>query len=122
MTRQLEAWIRHLSPESIDLDVGGDILARGDEPTLPSPLAEALALAARRQVDGPVRLLIAGPGLDGEIPADRIRGQLGPWPPRPHSTRSPRSRQRQPRSQPHHRRPGPQRHSTALNGKTSEPS
>ena len=35
ITHQLEELIAHLAPESIDLlDVGGDILARGDEPTL----------------------------------------------------------------------------------------
>ncbi|SED99416.1 DNA mismatch endonuclease Vsr [Streptomyces sp. 2112.3] len=34
---------QHLEPDSIDLlDVGGDILAQGDEPTLRSPLADAL--------------------------------------------------------------------------------
>ncbi len=69
----------HLSPESVDLlDVGGDILAKGDEPTLKSPLADALVLAACSQVDAPVRLLVAGPGLDGELPLDDLRGVLGP--------------------------------------------
>ncbi|MER7045193.1 DUF1152 domain-containing protein [Streptomyces jumonjinensis] len=78
VTRQLEALIQHLAPESIDLvDVGGDILARGDEPTLRSPLADALTLAACCRVDAPVRLLIAGPGLDGELPAGELRGLLG---------------------------------------------
>lgn len=72
LTHQLEDLVTHLEPESIDLlDVGGDILARGDEPTLRSPLADALALAACCQVNAPVRLLVAGPGLDGELlPAD----------------------------------------------------
>ncbi|MFC8667055.1 DUF1152 domain-containing protein [Streptomyces sp. NPDC057199] len=79
ITRQLEELIGHLSPESIDLlDVGGDILARGDEPTLKSPLADALTLAACCQVNAPVRLLVAGPGLDGELPLDDLRGMLGP--------------------------------------------
>ncbi|WP_419667147.1 DUF1152 domain-containing protein [Streptomyces sp. 2-1] len=78
ITRQLEELIGHLSPESIDLlDVGGDILARGDEPTLKSPLADALTLAACCQVNAPVRLLVAGPGLDGELPLDDLRGMLG---------------------------------------------
>jgi hypothetical protein len=77
ITRQLEDLISHLAPESIDLlDVGGDILARGDEPTLKSPLADALTLAACCQVNAPVRLLIAGPGLDGELPADQLRDKL----------------------------------------------
>ncbi|CAL9398840.1 DUF1152 domain-containing protein [Streptomyces sp. enrichment culture] len=79
VARQLHELIRHLEPESIDLlDVGGDILARGDEPTLKSPLADALTLAACAQVGAPVRLLVAGPGLDGELPVDHVRSVLGP--------------------------------------------
>ncbi|MEU6824801.1 DUF1152 domain-containing protein [Streptomyces atriruber] len=76
--RQLNALISHLNPDSIDLlDVGGDILARGDEPTLRSPLADALTLAACSQVAAAVRLLIAGPGLDGEIPAEDLTARMG---------------------------------------------
>jgi len=79
LTRQLEELVSHFSPESIDLlDVGGDILARGDEPTLKSPLADAITLAACCQVDAPIRLLVAGPGLDGELPPDDLRAMLGP--------------------------------------------
>ncbi|WP_329146079.1 DUF1152 domain-containing protein [Streptomyces niveus] len=79
ITRQLEELIEHLAPESIDLlDVGGDILAHGDEPTLRSPLADALTLAACCQVNAPVRLLVAGPGLDGELPADLLHDRMGP--------------------------------------------
>ncbi|WP_413777840.1 DUF1152 domain-containing protein [Streptomyces sp. AM8-1-1] len=78
ITRQLEELIQQLEPESIDLlDVGGDILARGDEPTLRSPLADALTLAACCQVNASVRLLVAGPGLDGEIPAKDLRDRTG---------------------------------------------
>jgi hypothetical protein len=79
LTHQLEDLVRHLEPESIDLlDVGGDILARGDEPTLKSPLADALTLAACCQVNAPVRLLVAGPGLDGELPPEDVSDVLGP--------------------------------------------
>lgn len=79
LTRQLEELVGHFSPVSIDLlDVGGDILARGDEPTLKSPLADALTLAACCQVNAPVRLLVAGPGLDGELPLADLQGMLGP--------------------------------------------
>ncbi|MFF0445955.1 DUF1152 domain-containing protein [Streptomyces sp. NPDC004609] len=75
---QLTSLVEHLEPESIDLlDVGGDILAKGGEPTLRSPLADALTLAACCQLDFPVRLLIAGPGLDGEIGAGTLRRLLG---------------------------------------------
>ena len=77
--RQLEELVQHLEPDTVDLlDVGGDILARGDEPTLRSPLADALTLAACCELNYPVRLLIAGPGLDGELPADALRDRLGP--------------------------------------------
>ncbi|MFD4607824.1 DUF1152 domain-containing protein [Streptomyces sp. NPDC058440] len=79
VTRQLEELIDHLAPVSIDLlDVGGDILAEGDEPTLKSPLADALTLAACSQVNAPIRLLVAGPGLDGEVSPDDLRPLFGP--------------------------------------------
>ncbi|MBK3631458.1 DUF1152 domain-containing protein [Streptomyces sp. MBT97] len=79
VARQLEELVTLLRPTSIDLlDVGGDVLARGDEPTLKSPLGDALTLAACCQVNAPVRLLVAGPGLDGELPADDVRSVLGP--------------------------------------------
>ncbi|MFF3502399.1 DUF1152 domain-containing protein [Streptomyces sp. NPDC003247] len=79
VTRQLEDLVTHLRPMSIDLlDVGGDVLARGDEPTLKSPLADSLTLAACCQMNAPVRLLIAGPGLDGELSHEDLRGILGP--------------------------------------------
>ncbi len=79
ITRQLEELTEHLAPESTDLlDVGGDILARGDEPTLRSPLADALTLAACCHVNAPIRLLVAGPGLDGEVPAEDLRDRMGP--------------------------------------------
>jgi hypothetical protein len=79
ITHQLTDLIAHLEPASVDLlDVGGDILARGDEPTLKSPLADSLTLAACAQVNTPIRLLIAGPGLDGELPHEDLRPLLGP--------------------------------------------
>ncbi|MGW4227488.1 DUF1152 domain-containing protein [Streptomyces bauhiniae] len=79
VTRQLQELVDHLNPESVDLlDVGGDILARGDEPTLRSPLADALTLAAASQVSAVVRLLVAGLGLDGELSADELRPVMGP--------------------------------------------
>ncbi|MFD3626328.1 DUF1152 domain-containing protein [Streptomyces sp. NPDC058698] len=79
ITHQLEDLVTHLRPTSIDLlDIGGDVLARGDEPTLKSPLADSLTLAACCQVDSPVRLLVAGPGLDGELSHEDLRGILGP--------------------------------------------
>ena len=79
VTLQIGELIDRLAPESVDLlDVGGDILARGDEPTLRSPLADALTLAACAQLSAPVRLLVAGPGLDGELPAATLADRFGP--------------------------------------------
>ncbi|MFC8571313.1 DUF1152 domain-containing protein [Streptomyces sp. NPDC057245] len=79
LTRQLVSLVDHVQPASIDLlDVGGDILAQGDEPTLKSPLADALMLAACCQLNAPVRLLVAGPGLDGELPPEAMTSALGP--------------------------------------------
>jgi hypothetical protein len=43
-----------------------------------SPLADAVTLAACCQVNAPIRLLVAGPGLDGELPLDELRSMLGP--------------------------------------------
>ncbi|MET8579349.1 DUF1152 domain-containing protein [Streptomyces collinus] len=78
LTHQLEDLVSHMEPESIDLlDVGGDILARGDEPTLKSPLADALTLAACCQLNAPVRLLVAGPGMDGELKPEDMGDVLG---------------------------------------------
>ena len=49
------------------VDVGGDILAKGDEPTLRSPLADSLVLAATAEFDQ-ARVLVTGAGIDGELP------------------------------------------------------
>jgi hypothetical protein len=53
------------------VDVGGDVLGRGDEPGLASPLCDAVMLAAgaRLAADGgrPVLGGIFGPGCDGEL-------------------------------------------------------
>ncbi|MEU2425171.1 DUF1152 domain-containing protein [Streptomyces sp. NPDC007851] len=79
VAHQVEDLVSRLRPTTIDLlDVGGDLLARGDEPTLKSPLADSLTLAACAQVNASIRLLVAGPGLDGELSHDDLRGVLGP--------------------------------------------
>ena len=44
-----------------------DILTHGDEPTLRSPLADSLTLAALTLVNLPGNVVITGPGLDGEL-------------------------------------------------------
>ncbi len=56
------------------VDVGGDVLARGDEPGLASPLCDAVMIAAAMKVAGRVKPLLAviGPGCDGELTAGEV--------------------------------------------------
>jgi len=57
------------------IDVGGDVLAQGDEPGLRSPLCDALMLAAAQRLasDGiPVLLGVFGVGCDAELTADEV--------------------------------------------------
>lgn len=78
------------------LDVGGDVLAHGDEQALASPLADAVCLAAA----GPLRdagvatlLAVFGAGCDGELAPSEVLarvaevarggGLLGTWGPGP---------------------------------------
>jgi hypothetical protein len=73
------------------IDVGGDVLAHGDEPALASPLCDAIMLAAATQLDPELTAIggVYGPGCDGELtPAEvleRIDGLgtagalLGAW-------------------------------------------
>src|SRR5262249_29685966 len=62
------------------LDVGGDVLAHGDEPGLASPLCDAVMLAAgatlaRRGTD--VIAAVYGPGCDGELTAAEVLERIG---------------------------------------------
>ncbi|MFF5703273.1 DUF1152 domain-containing protein [Streptomyces sp. NPDC012794] len=78
LTRQIAAAARWCRADRIDLvDVGGDIVARGDEPTLRSPLGDALAVAACAGTGLPVRVHVAGPGLDNEVPPPALLPRLG---------------------------------------------
>lgn len=78
------------------VDVGGDVLARGDEPGLASPLCDAVMTAAALRVaageniaggDHRVKPLLAviGPGCDGELTAAEVLervaalAQAGAW-------------------------------------------
>jgi hypothetical protein len=69
------------------VDVGGDVLARGDEQGLASPLCDAVMVAAALRVAGQVKSLLAvvGPGCDGELTqaevVDRVAelGRAGAW-------------------------------------------
>ncbi|WP_406435261.1 DUF1152 domain-containing protein [Streptomyces sp. NBC_00631] len=79
--RQLEELVAYLRPTSIAvLDVGGEVLARGDEPTLKSPLVDSLTLTACGQVNVTVRLLTAGPGLDDELSHEDPRAAAASMP------------------------------------------
>jgi hypothetical protein len=51
------------------VDVGGDVLAHGDEPGLASPLADAVLLATAKHLDPSLRAVAAvvGAGCDGEL-------------------------------------------------------
>jgi len=57
----------HGFEEIVVVDVGGDILARGDEDTLRSPTADGLALAGMYDAPVDVHVAVAGFGLDGEL-------------------------------------------------------
>ncbi|APA97337.1 DUF1152 domain-containing protein [Nocardia seriolae] len=62
--------------ELIVVDVGGDIVAEGHESGLRSPLADSLALAAAVRSGIPTRVLIAGPGLDGELSSTEVHARI----------------------------------------------
>jgi hypothetical protein len=56
------------------LDVGGDVLAHGDEPGLASPLCDAIVLAAGLFLARSHEVLgaVYGPGCDGELTPDEV--------------------------------------------------
>jgi len=72
--------IRKLKSDLVVLvDVGGDVIAVGDEPGLRSPLCDALMLAAggRLSMSGqPVLLGIFGVGCDAELTPDEVLARL----------------------------------------------
>ncbi|WP_315974781.1 MULTISPECIES: DUF1152 domain-containing protein [Streptomyces] len=78
LARQIAAAARWCRADRIDLvDVGGDIVAHGDEPTLRSPLGDALAVAACAETGLPASVYVAGPGLDNEVPLPDLLPRLG---------------------------------------------
>ena len=77
MAAQIRAAAGFFGPgEVVMVDVGGDVLTDGEDSGLRSPLADQLALAACTQTGLPTRVLIAAPGIDGEIPAETILARL----------------------------------------------
>ncbi|MEU9026654.1 DUF1152 domain-containing protein [Streptomyces sp. NPDC048383] len=78
LARQIAAAAHWCGADRIDLvDVGGDIVAHGDEPTLRSPLGDALAVAACAATGIPTTVYVAGPGLDNEVPPAALMPRLG---------------------------------------------
>jgi hypothetical protein len=74
MRRQISSLVRHERVDSVCVvDSGGDIVARGDEAELRSPLADSLVLAATDGLGVPVHVLITAIGLDGELSPDYVR-------------------------------------------------
>src|SRR6185312_16207388 len=77
----LEAAAAHLGADLIVfVDVGGDVLAHGDEPGLASPLCDAIMLAAAARVwkarTAPVLGGIFGVGCDGELTPAEVLERL----------------------------------------------
>lgn len=74
MRNQLSELVQH---EGVDrvcvVDSGGDIIARGDEDALRSPLADSLVLAATDGIGVPVDVLITAVGLDAELAPDYVQ-------------------------------------------------
>ena len=61
------------------VDVGGDVIANGDEPGLRSPLVDAVMLAAGAQLSTsgqPVLLGIFGVGCDAELTPEEVLGRV----------------------------------------------
>lgn len=68
LRRQLRELVQLLEVDRVAVvDVGGDILARGYEPMLRSPLADFLVLAASVDLGITTRILVLGLALDGEL-------------------------------------------------------
>ena len=58
------------------LDVGGDVLAHGDEPGLASPLADAVLLATAAFLRTRATGAVFGAGCDGELTPAEVRARL----------------------------------------------
>ena len=77
MAAQINAAAAYFHADTIAvIDVGGDALTDGADPGLRSPLADQLALAACARTSLPTQLLIAAPGIDGEIPPTTLITRL----------------------------------------------
>jgi hypothetical protein len=73
----LDAAAAHLGCDLIVLlDVGGDVLAHGDEPGLASPLADATVLSAAPVLSTPSLGALFGIGCDGELTPPEVLERL----------------------------------------------
>jgi hypothetical protein len=73
----LDAAAAHLACDLVVLlDVGGDVLAHGDEPGLASPLADATVLAAAPAMRTPTLGAVFGIGCDGELTPAEVLARL----------------------------------------------
>ncbi|MEU6477932.1 DUF1152 domain-containing protein [Streptomyces sp. NPDC047017] len=78
LARQITEAAAYCGADHVDVvDVGGDVLADGTEPTLRSPLGDALVLAACAHTAIPTSVHVAGPGLDSEVPEAALLPELG---------------------------------------------
>lgn len=60
----------------VGVDAGGDVLARGGEPGLRSPIADSISLAALDETPVPTTLGVYGWGSDGELETDELDASL----------------------------------------------
>lgn len=90
LTEDLDAAANQLNIDLIiGVDAGGDVLARGDEPGLRSPVIDGIGLAALDDVSTAAGLGVFGYGSDGELTIDELEsaiariaaddGLLGAW-------------------------------------------
>lgn len=77
MARQFQRLVTSLKVDKlVVVDVGGDILARGSEPGLRSPLADSLTLAAALGARLPTSVAVLGPGVDAEMSESAVQRLL----------------------------------------------
>jgi hypothetical protein len=62
----------------VQVDIGGDAIAAGDEPGLASPLCDAVMLAAGLRLDAelPNAFVVLGAGCDGELRPDEVMARV----------------------------------------------
>jgi hypothetical protein len=80
VARDLRAAVERLGCDlTVLVDVGGDVLAQGDEPGLRSPLSDSIMLAAGGELARggmPVLLGVFGIGCDAELTPGEVLGRL----------------------------------------------